>query len=209
MNIGGNANTIIVRRRTIGPDGKQKNVVLEQQSEASQLNLNMYLQPETGTITLEEFQTMGMKRLSVLRLVEGLKEKHGSNLDEYREAFRQVNSFALWFVLLLNPFSESAKFDAFGDESLQEFRAQFCEKGGSNFSLYTAIGILSNAGAIRLVHSPRNWTFSTAFPNRNRKESSTIPKCQWNPTKLGYLYLFLHHQKLFLIFYIAWNCRKE
>lgn len=88
MNIGG-ANAII-RRRTIDTHGKQQHIVVEQRSAANQLNLNMYLEPEMGTVTLEEFQAMGTKRLAVLKMVERLRERHGSNLEEYREAFKQV-----------------------------------------------------------------------------------------------------------------------
>lgn len=87
MNIGGNA--VIVRRSGIGADGKQQ-YKLVGKPDAIQSNLSMYTQPDTDTITLEEFQAMGMKRLNVLKTVEMLREKYAGSHDEYRDVFREV-----------------------------------------------------------------------------------------------------------------------
>lgn len=53
----------------------------------------MYLQPLSETISFIDFQKLGQKRLNVLRKLEAIKERYGSNREEYKCEFMKVLSF--------------------------------------------------------------------------------------------------------------------
>jgi hypothetical protein len=70
-------------------DGRKLVLKIEEQSE-DQLNLCMYTHPHTETIPIDEFHSLGIKRLSILKALEVLKAKYGSEPKKYAEKFNEV-----------------------------------------------------------------------------------------------------------------------
>lgn len=50
----------------------------------------MYMHPVSESISFIEFQKLGQKRLTVLRKLEAIKERYGSNKDEFKREYMKV-----------------------------------------------------------------------------------------------------------------------
>lgn len=66
----------------------------------------MYLNPSSETISLLEFQQLGLDRLAVLRKIETLKERYGSNKEEYKREYIKVLFHKYLFLSFVSTFKE-------------------------------------------------------------------------------------------------------
>ena len=61
------------------------------QTEKDQVNLNLYQDPPTEVITLQEFEQFGRERMKVLKKIENIREKYRQGSKEYIAAFKDVS----------------------------------------------------------------------------------------------------------------------